>query len=174
LRPAPDGNVAAVHGAANDYFEEVITLKKIIVGLMAAGLVASLGACTNQDTGAVVGGVLGGALGSNVGKGKGRTVAIIAGTLAGAAIGGSIGRSMDETDRMRANQVLETSPSHQPTSWRNPDNGNQYTVTPVKTYEEPGGQYCREYQTEAVINGRSERAYGTACRQPDGSWQIQN
>jgi len=149
-------------------------VKKIMVGLVAASLAVPLGACTNQDTGAVVGGVLGGALGSNVGKGKGRTAAIIAGTLAGAAIGGSIGRSMDETDRLRANRVLETSPSNQPTSWRNPDSGNEYTVTPVKTYEASSGQYCREYQTEAVIGGRSERAYGTACRQPDGSWQIQN
>ena len=31
--------------------------------------------------------------------------------------------------------------------------------------------YCREYTTTVVIDGRTERAHGTACRQPDGIWQ---
>jgi hypothetical protein len=34
------------------------------------------------------------------------------------------------------------------------------------------GQNCREYQTETVIEGRKQPAYGTVCRRPDGSWQI--
>jgi len=24
-----------------------------------------------------------------------------------------------------------------------------------------------------VIGGKNEKAYGTACRQPDGSWKVQ-
>jgi hypothetical protein len=31
---------------------------------------------------------------------------------------------------------------------------------------------CREYQSTAVVNGRQVASYGTACLQPDGSWQI--
>ncbi|MEE8203551.1 MAG: hypothetical protein V3R74_07315, partial [Alphaproteobacteria bacterium] len=31
---------------------------------------------------------------------------------------------------------------------------------------------CREYQTTVNVGGQVEQAYGTACRQPDGSWQI--
>lgn len=31
---------------------------------------------------------------------------------------------------------------------------------------------CREYQSTVVIAGRPQPAYGTACRQQDGSWRI--
>lgn len=34
--------------------------------------------------------------------------------------------------------------------------------------------YCREYTTTVVIDGVEQQAYGTACRQDDGSWQIIN
>jgi len=34
------------------------------------------------------------------------------------------------------------------------------------------GRYCREYTTDVVIDGEAHRAYGQACRQEDGSWQI--
>ena len=33
---------------------------------------------------------------------------------------------------------------------------------------------CREYTKDISINCRIERAYGTACRQSDGSWEIVN
>ncbi len=32
--------------------------------------------------------------------------------------------------------------------------------------------YCREYTKTVSISGRAERAYGTACLRPDGSWEI--
>ena len=35
-------------------------------------------------------------------------------------------------------------------------------------------QPCREYQTQVVIDGRTQNAYGTACRQPDGNWRVVN
>lgn len=34
------------------------------------------------------------------------------------------------------------------------------------------GRYCREFQQEVSIGGRTEQAYGTACRKPDGSWEV--
>jgi hypothetical protein len=36
------------------------------------------------------------------------------------------------------------------------------------------GQYCREYQSTTVIDGRPQPMYGTACLQPDGTWRIVN
>jgi surface antigen len=33
-------------------------------------------------------------------------------------------------------------------------------------------RYCREYQTTSRVGGRLQPSYGTACYQPDGSWQI--
>ena len=37
---------------------------------------------------------------------------------------------------------------------------------------DPRRPYCREYQRAARIGGRKSEVYGTACLQPDGSWQI--
>jgi len=33
--------------------------------------------------------------------------------------------------------------------------------------------YCREFQKQIIIDGRTEQAYGEACLQPDGIWKIQ-
>lgn len=127
---------------------------------------------TKEQTGMVVGGILGGVVGSEIGGGDGRTAAIIIGTLVGSTIGGSVGRSMDETDRLKTAHSLETVRTGVPSSWRNPDTGNQYTVVPTRTYKASSGP-CREYSVDAVIGGKSEELTGTACRQADGSWKTQ-
>jgi surface antigen len=126
-----------------------------------------------RDTGVVTGAVVGGLLGNQIGHGRGRTAATILGALAGAYIGGSIGASMDEQDRYRANQALESYPDHQASAWQNPNTGNSYTVTPTSTYDTASGP-CREYTTEAIIGGKPETIYGKACRQADGTWQAVN
>ena len=128
------------------------------------------GRCNREKLGAVLGGVLGGAVGSQIGDGKGRTVAAISGAVIGILVGQSIGRHMDEIDQNCTGQTLEYAPDDVPVSWRDPDTGNTYTVTPVRTYPAPDNRYCREYQTDAMIGGRRQQVYGTACRQPDGSW----
>lgn len=38
----------------------------------------------------------------------------------------------------------------------------------------PEGRYCREYQKRVAVGGRAQNAYGTACRQLDGSWELVN
>ena len=35
-----------------------------------------------------------------------------------------------------------------------------------------GGSQCREFQQTVMVDGRSEQIYGTACRQPDGTWKV--
>lgn len=137
-----------------------------------ATLVLGTSACTNEQSGTVIGGILGGAAGSQVGKGRGRTVATVAGAIAGGYVGGNVGRSMDDTDRLKARNSLEYNRTNEPSSWHNPDTGNDYTVTPTRTYQSDSGRYCREYQTDVVVGGRREQAYGTACRQADGSWKV--
>lgn len=154
-------------------------MKRVISVVLAGAMVAVTAGCQTapgheqEQAGMVIGGILGGVVGSQVGKGSGRTVAIIAGTLVGAAIGGNVGRSMDDTDRLKTGQSLETVRTGVPTSWQNPDTGNEYVVTPTRTYDSATGP-CREYTIDAVIGGKKEKVYGTACRQPDGSWQAQN
>ncbi len=124
-----------------------------------------------EETGMVIGGVLGGLLGHQVGGGRGQTAATIVGTIAGVAIGGAMGRSMDDVDRMRIAATLETTRTGVATTWHNPDTGYNYRMEPTRTYERAQGP-CREYTLDAQIGGRTEQVYGTACRQPDGSWRI--
>ena len=152
-------------------------MKKQLIVLALSGFIV-LGGCAthqgqNEQAGMFIGGLLGGLLGSEVGSGDGRIAAIIVGTLAGAQIGGSVGRSMDDTDRMKTNQTLETVRTGVGSSWVNPDTGNRYAVTPTRTYESTSGP-CREYTIDAEIDGSTETVIGTACRQSNGTWITQN
>lgn len=153
----------------------MISNRLFVSGLMASAI--ALGGCAgpnqNEQAGQVIGAIAGGLLGNQVGSGSGRVAATIAGTMLGGYIGGQLGRAMDENDRYRAAQALETAPTGRTVSWRNPDSGNEFAVTPTKTYYEQD-RPCREYTTEGWIGGRKETIYGTACRQPDGSWQASN
>ncbi len=79
---------------------------------------------------------------------------------------------MDTADNECMRKALDAAPDRREVAWRNPDADAQYKVTPVRSYENRAGRYCREYITEAVIGGRTETVYGTACRQPDGAWQV--
>ncbi len=125
----------------------------------------------NEQVGTGVGAALGGLLGAQVGGGSGQIAAAVAGALVGAYIGGNIGRTMDEVDRRKANQSLEVAPTGQTTSWSNPDSGNTYAVTPTRTYNQ-NAQPCRDYTTEAWIDGRKEIITGTACRDAQGNWRA--
>ena len=152
-------------------------MSKIGKASMATLLVAAMTGCvvpaTQEQSGAVIGGVVGGAIGSQFGRGDGRIAATIVGALVGASVCGNIGRSMDNNDRLRIAQALETQPLNAPTRWVNPDNRNAYTVVPIRTCDSTTGP-CREYTMDAVIGGRAERVVGTACRQADGSWRNIN
>ena len=145
--------------------------RRIVCGLLIAALAGCETPPTKEQIGAVTGAVVGGAIGSQIGGGRGTTVAIIAGTLAGAYLGSRIGKSMDEKDRAKAAQALETAPTGSPTTWRNPDSGATYTMTPTRTYQEAGTP-CRDFTTKAVIEGKEETVKGAACRQPDGTWKT--
>lgn len=150
-------------------------MKKIVIATLTATLLFNLTGCDTirkQDIGVVTGGVAGGLLGSQFGHGTGKLFAVGAGTLLGAYLGGAIGKSMDEQDQLKAQLALEKNRTQEPTTWRNPDNGNQYTVTPKKTVKR-AGRYCREYTMTADIAGKKQQTYGTACRQPDGTWKVQ-
>lgn len=144
--------------------------KNIIVVLVSLTLSAC--AVNNEQSGVILGAIAGGVLGNQIGHGSGKVLATGLGIMIGAAAGGNIGRHMDRQDRASVARTLENSPTGRPYSWRNPDSGNQYTVTPTRTYETSGSP-CREYTTTAMIGGKQEQVYGTACRQRDGSWKTQ-
>jgi len=150
-------------------------VKRLIVVIVTASALALAGCqgMRKEDQGALAGAAVGGAVGHNFGSGTGKVLATFAGAVLGAFAGSNIGRRLDMYDEMQAQRALEYNETGAPTSWINPDSGNQVTFVPTETYQRSSGQYCREYRTTVDIGNDVEKAYGTACRQPDGSWEIQ-
>ncbi len=162
-------------------------MKKWTACLIIAVFSLGLAGCDPQRRGdkevggAILGGIAGGMLGSRVGKGRGRTAATVAGAIIGGLMGGSIGRQLDERDRLlmgrRTQTTLERGKSGVTSTWVNPDTGNKGTITPRRTYtvrRKAGNTYCREFQQTITVGGRTEQAFGRACRQSDGTWKIVN
>jgi surface antigen len=148
----------------------------LLVGLSLVGC-AGLDYGPKQTVGSLAGAGLGGLAGATLFDGKARIAGAAAGTLLGAFLGNEAGRSLDRADALYADraeaQALEYAPAGSATPWRNPDTGSYGTVTPTQTWETAGG-YCREFQHKARIGGRNEQVWGTACRSPDGAWQVIN
>ena len=150
---------------------------------LSIALVLTLAACapgqgTKQTGGTLLGAGLGALTGSQIGKGRGKLAAVAIGTLAGAYLGSEVGKSLDKADRLAMKQTaqtaLEKNQIGQTSKWSNPDSGNNGDVTPTRTYKTASGNSCREYQQTVTIGGKTEQAFGRACRQPDGSWKIMN
>jgi surface antigen len=144
---------------------------KYKLGMIVIALSLTGCATNNEQSGALIGAIAGGVIGHQVGGGFGKVVATGVGIMVGSMVGGNIGQHMDRQDHTQVVRALETTPSGQASSWKNPDSGNQYAVTPTRTYES-SGHPCREYTTTAWIGGKQEQIYGTACRQADGSWKT--
>jgi surface antigen len=124
--------------------------------------------------GAATGAAAGGLIGAAADGGRGE--AIIAGVLLGGLLGGALGNALDQQDRLYMSEAtqdgLEGSRTGYETEWHNPDSGHYGSVTPTRTWQTASGEYCREYQQTVTIGGRSEQAFGEACREPDGSWRV--
>ena len=134
------------------------------------------GGFSKSDVGTGLGAVGGAVIGSQFGKGDGKIVGGVIGGLLGAGIGHSIGASLDRADMQYYSQAqysaLESGQPGQTLPWTNPQSGNSGSFTPKGYYQNTEGQYCREYSQTVNVGGRAQQAYGTACRQPDGNWQI--
>jgi surface antigen len=157
--------------AARAFAPAALAIAVLVAGCQNSQGGSDFGAKTG--VGAALGAAGGGLLAAAVG---GSGAGIAAGVLLGGLAGGALGSTLDAQDRRIASQnsqnALETAPSGATTTWHNPDSGNSGTVTPTRTYQNNSGQYCREYQQTITVGGKQEQSYGTACRQPDGTWKI--
>jgi surface antigen len=128
---------------------------------------------------AVLGTLLVGGAGAGIAAAAGGgTAAMLGAGLGGALLGGYIGHRLDQKDKQMAaaaaQRAFENNQAGKTSVWRNPDSGNSGSITPTRTYQIANGQYCREYQQTIVVGGEQHQAYGTACRQPDGTWKVQS
>ncbi len=149
-------------------------MKKLVaVAVSTVCAVSLLSGCTpgNNTTGStVVGAAAGGLLGAAVFSGPGSWIGVAAGALIGGVVGNQVGQYMDRQDKANMQRAISTVPVGQKATWTNSKDVT-YTVQPIKQYHKKG-HYCREYKTSIKIDGKWKRAYGTACRKPDGSWKI--
>ena len=150
--------------------------KLMLIGLVSLPLVS--GCVTKMETGTALGALTGGALAYGLAQDSSKKeLWTVLGIGLGAMVGQSIGQQLDERDQMLMAQTfefaMEKAPTNEMAQWENPDSGAGGTVTPTKTYSTTVGTPCREFTTSVSIGGQTEQAYGTACRQADGSWKIQ-
>ena len=148
-------------------------------GAAIIGLAGLLVACAGYNPGpratlgAATGAAAGGLIASAASDRSGDAVA--AGVLLGGLLGGAIGDSLDRADRQYAarsfHDGLEYNRSGRASRWHNPDSGHSGSVTPTRTWKDDDG-YCREYTQTVTIGRRTREAYGTACRDEYGDWEI--
>lgn len=149
-----------------------------------AGQPAPLGdACSSLGWGKIAGGALGGVAGgllaSNLVHGNGSGAATAVGVIGGILLGSAAGSRVDDVDCMKARQAQAAALSPQTPigrtiTWNDPKSGATGTFTPTRDGQAAGGEYCREYQQTIIIGGEQKQGFGTACRQPDGTWKVVN
>lgn len=145
----------------------------LIASLLIAPLILAGCQTSNETIGQATGAIAGGVIGNQIGGGSGRIAATIVGALAGGVIGGSIGRGLDTQSKDAAlaaeYNALERGSAGQPVAWQG-TSGTYGQVVPQQPYQ-VGSQNCRRYTHTIYIDGTPQEASGTACRNPDGTWQ---
>jgi surface antigen len=132
---------------------------------------------TKKNLGTLAGAGLGGWAGSSIGGGRGKLAATAAGTLLGALLGGGIGASLDKADEAAVarttNKALRSPRIGTPHRWRNQRTNTWGTATVVdEGVDDSTGRYCREYQQSITVGGKNRQGHGTACQNPDGTWEV--
>lgn len=151
-------------------------MKQIAIILLSAALITGC-ATTGEQNGRLGGAAVGAGLGAVLGNAADcqgcALIGAVLGGLAGGYTGGEVGRRMDEHDARMANRSLEYNRTGTTTTWNNPDTQTTYDATPVRTYNQ-SGRFCREMNIgHRKGRGKREEMYGTFCRNPDGSWVLQ-
>jgi surface antigen len=149
-------------------------LAPIVAILLLPAFVTACGPGNKQGTGTIVGAIAGGAAGAAIGGKDNRIPGVAIGAMAGGILGNLIGKDLDDQDRQLAAaaqyRALEYGQAGSTTPWNNPANDHRGQIVPGKPYQQ-NGTYCRPYTHTIYIGGQPETARGTACRQPDGTWQ---
>lgn len=77
---------------------------------------------------------------------------------------------VQQREHEAAQIAATTAPIGERIIWR--EGGASGYVVATREGTTASGRYCREFQHEVTIGGRAEEAYGTACLNPDGSWEV--
>jgi len=81
-----------------------------------------------------------------------------------------------QRDHEAAQVAATTAPVGESITWSSGSGSDASSgyVTATKEGVSDSGKTCREFQQSVTVGGKTEQAYGTACLQDDGSWEIAN
>lgn len=146
-------------------------MNKMFLSILLLCSIFASSCATKGQSGAAIGAAGGAIAGQAIGHNTGAT---LIGAAVGGALGYMVGNEMDKYDREQLNHTYERGVSGQANSWRNPDTGNSYEVRPQPAYNDSQTRRtCRQAEIIAVIDGKTERTYSTACRDDSGRWELQ-
>ena len=85
----------------------------------------------------------------------------------------SFSLQQDQTSMNSAlNKALEVNLENDTHTWINPNTGRSAAFTPVHTYQDKSGKFCREYRKDMTAGGQKETTFGLACRNDQGMWKT--
>jgi surface antigen len=104
-------------------------------------------------------------------KGSGyELVAALGCSVIGGTIGAFFGHQWDKKDEQEAANIFNTYADGDIGSWKNPDTQNNYSITPVSTFQNDQGQQCRQF--ELVINGKPNEKSQVCKNKETGRWKL--
>lgn len=68
-------------------------------------------------------------------------------------------------------EALEHIVSGDSLAWADEATGTNGKITPLRTYQGPAGQWCREYQETTQSATSADQVFSIACRTPSGLWR---
>jgi|GEM_PF-5902079 len=86
---------------------------------------------------------------------------------------GAASSTMKEADITKLSEILNTSETGFPESWKNMTTGTQYEVIVINNFDSATGQHCRDYSIAAKTDTNKEKDYLTACKEGNGRWKTQ-
>ncbi|WP_188259440.1 RT0821/Lpp0805 family surface protein [Azospirillum tabaci] len=145
-------------------------VKKLVPAAMAIALLAgcvstSQEATKNAET-------VGGRISSTYGNASGKVASSGTGPLLGAFIGGAAVQPSGAAPPATPGQRAHPAPVRDKVGWTNPATGHHGSLTTTREGYNNAGQYCREFHQTVTTKSQTELAYGTACKQADGTWKI--
>ncbi|MBC7907786.1 MAG: hypothetical protein H7Y60_13725 [Rhodospirillaceae bacterium] len=66
--------------------------------------------------------------------------------------------------------ALDHLPDNRQIAWVGED-GEIFRIMPERSYP-AAGLLCRDYTASTILSDRKQQTFGTACRLPDGQWEI--
>ena len=132
------------------------------------------GTCRHAQLGGLPQTNIGGALGNAIGNAMGgnQLLGAIAGAVVNQMLGVQTGQAMDQGDRLCFSQTLEYGYDQRPVEWFNQSSNKQYSIVPLRSFQDRSGNWCREFSYQLSQNRQIiDRGSRTACRLADGAWQ---